>query len=334
ALEVLAAWRGGEPARARLLLILGEAQRGAGDVERARATFIAAADVGRRLGSDDVVARAALGLGHTGTDSGVLDRTLVDLLEEALAAGEPADAALRTHLLGRLGEALYFSDERARAASLTADALAMARRIGRNDVLAATLVRRHLVIWGPDTTAERVALAGEAVQAAGRARQRDVELVAQSWYVADLLERGDAEAADREIAAYRELAEDLRLPEFRWRARLLSATRALMRGEFARAGALVDEAVAIESGGHRPDAVQIFAVQRVALALESGVPGALDAIAEAMRALAERYPSLPVWRSALARVCAELGRFAEARRELELLGAADFARVPRDGNWL
>ncbi len=99
-------------------------------------------------------------------------------------------------------------------------------------------------------------------------RQRDVELVAQSWYVADLLERGDGEAADREIAAYRELAEDLRLPEFRWRARLLSATRALVRGEFARAGALVDEAVAIEGGAHGPNAVQIFAVQRVALALE------------------------------------------------------------------
>jgi hypothetical protein len=280
------------------------------------------------------VARAALGLGHTGTDSGALDRTLVELLGEALAAGEPVDGALRTHLLGRLGEALYFSDERARAASLTARrsqwpvgsarTTSSPRRSSAATSPSGAPTRRRSASRSRARPSRRPAARGSATSSSSRrAGTRPT-----CWSAAT--PRPPIARSRR----YRDLAEDLRLPEFRWRARLLSATRALMRGELARAGALVDEAVAIEGGAHGPNALQIFAVQRVALALEGGAPGALDAIAEPMRALAERYPSLPVWRSAFARVCAELGRVAEARRELGLLAAADFAHVPRDGNWL
>jgi hypothetical protein len=334
ALRALAAWGGPEPARVGLLLLRGEAERAAGAMEKARPTFLAAATAARALGAGELLARAALGLGHTGTESGAIDHTLVQLLEEALAATPAADAPLRAHLLGRLAEALYFSPDRARAAALSAEALAMARRLGRDDVLATTLIRRHFAIWGPDTSVERAALAAEAAQAAARTGQREVELVARSWRVADLLERGQAEEADREIAAYREMAEGLGLPEFRWRARLLMGTRALMRGEFEQAAELARQAAAIEDGPHGQNAVQFFAVQRVALALEQGADQSLAEIAEPLRALAERYPTLPVWRSAFARVCAELGRHTEARRDLDLLAADDFAAVPRDGNWL
>src|SRR5262249_41163623 len=110
--------------------------------------------------------------------------------------------------------------------------------------------------------------------------------------------------------------------------------RAVMRGEFDRASTLADEAATIEGGAFGPNAVQLFAVHRVALALEGGAPWRLEEIAEPIRALAERYPSLPVWRSAFARVCAEIGRAAEAHRELDVLAADDFTRLPRDGNWL
>ncbi len=334
ALRALAAWGGPEPTRVRLLLLRGEAERAAGAMGQARSTFLAAAAAARNLGAGELLARAALGLGHTGTESGAIDHTLVRLLEEALAATPVADAPLRAHLLGRLAEALYFSPDRPRAAALSAEALAMARRLGRDDVLATTLIRRHFAIWGPDTCVERAALAAEAALVAARTGQREVELVARSWRVADLLERGQAEEADREIAAYREMAESLGLPEFRWRARLLLGTRALMRGDFAQAAKLAREAAAIEDGPHGPNAVQFFAVQRVALALERGADDGLAEIAEPLRMLAERYPTLPVWRSAFARVCAELGRRAEARRDLDLLAADDFAALPRDGNWL
>src|SRR5262249_13103371 len=69
-------------------------------------------------------------------------------------------------------------------------------------------------------------------------------------------------------------------------------------------------------------------------ALEGGRPGSLEHVLETMRELADRYPMLPVWRSAFARVCAELGRVEEARRDLEVLGADGFRGVRHDGNWL
>ncbi len=333
ALAALAAHGSGETERVPILLVLGEAYRRAADPARARATFAEAAAAARRLGNAELLARSALGLGHSApTESGGPDRRLVDLLEDALAAIGPAEVPLRAHLLGRLGEALYFTKARARGAALAGEAVEMARRLGRPDVLATALIRRHFTIWGPDTPDEGLALTAEAARVAASLGLREVELVATGWYVAHLLEHGDVGAADREIAGYADLADGLRLPEFRWRARLLRAARALMRGDFERAAALSREAAAIEER-QGVTALQFFAVQRVALALEGGRPGALEDVVGTMGELAERFPMLPVWRSAFARVCAELGRVEEARRELDLLAADDFGGVPRDGNW-
>lgn len=324
----------GDRERLALLLVLGEAHRRAGDARRARAILTDAADTARRLGDADGLARAALAYGHARpTQSGSSDRRLVQLLEGALAGLPPGDAPRRADLLGRLGEELYFTNERQRGGELAADAVAMARRVGRDDVLARALVRRYFTLWGPDTAADALALSTEAASVAARAGLREVQLIAGSWRVYDLLQHGDADAADAEIATYDALTEELELPEFRWRLRLLRATRALMRGEFAHADALVREAAAIEDGQHGQTPVQLFAVQRVALALEAGRPGALEEVAPAMRALAERLP-MPVWRSASARVSAELGRTAEARRDLDALARDGFAGVRRDGNWL
>jgi tetratricopeptide (TPR) repeat protein len=52
------------------------------------------------------------------------------------------------------------------------------------------------------------------------------------------------------------------------------------------------------------------------------------------REMADRYPWLPGWRTGLAVIYAELDRPVEARAYFEDLAAADFADMPRDGNWL
>jgi hypothetical protein len=335
ALRALAAHGAPDAERLPLLLLVGEAHRRGGDPGRARAAFAEAAAGARRLDDAELLARAALGFGHSKpTESGTADRALVAMLEDALRAIGPADRALRAHLLGRLGEELYFTEDREHGAELAAEAVAMARRLGREDVLARALVRRYFTAWGPDTADEGLALSGEAARVAARVGLREVELIATSWHVSDLLQHGDAQAADVAIAGYGEAAEALRLPEFRWRVRLLRAARALMRGEFERAADLAREAAAIEDGQHGATAVQFFAVQRVALALEGGRQDVLEDSVGMLHGLAERYPMLPVWRAAFARVCAELGRRDEARRELEVLAADAFAGVRRDGNWL
>src|SRR5262249_5060203 len=54
----------------------------------------------------------------------------------------------------------------------------------------------------------------------------------------------------------------------------------------------------------------------------------------AARELASQFADNAAWRAALAFLYAELGREVEARRELEVLAADDFAALPRDHNWL
>jgi hypothetical protein len=54
----------------------------------------------------------------------------------------------------------------------------------------------------------------------------------------------------------------------------------------------------------------------------------------AARELASQFADNGAWRAALAFLYVELGREVDARRELEVLAADDFAALPRDHNWL
>jgi eukaryotic-like serine/threonine-protein kinase len=59
-------------------------------------------------------------------------------------------------------------------------------------------------------------------------------------------------------------------------------------------------------------------------------------LAEAVPALeqfVERMPLIAAWRTALANAYAEAGRHVEARQQLELVAAGDFADIPRDVLW-
>jgi DNA-binding SARP family transcriptional activator len=97
----------------RLLLRLGDGRWRAGEVARARDTFLEAAALARSLEEPELLARAVIGFKgelfrdwHT-TNGAVLQQ-LVELLEEALAAIGPGDGPLRVRLLGHLAEALCY----------------------------------------------------------------------------------------------------------------------------------------------------------------------------------------------------------------------------------
>ncbi|MEW6272005.1 MAG: hypothetical protein AB1689_22210, partial [Thermodesulfobacteriota bacterium] len=79
------------------------------------------------------------------------------------------------------------------------------------------------------------------------------------------------------------------------------------------------------------NAVQSYGAQMLALRREQG---RLEEMVDAVAAFAAQYPAVPAWRASLAWVYAELGRDEDARRELDLLAARDFADLPRDMFWL
>jgi hypothetical protein len=60
----------------------------------------------------------------------------------------------------------------------------------------------------------------------------------------------------------------------------------------------------------------------------------LEEMEEQAKEVAGLYPWLPGWRTGLAVIYTELDRPVDARASFDELAAADFADMPRDGNWL
>jgi DNA-binding winged helix-turn-helix (wHTH) protein/tetratricopeptide (TPR) repeat protein len=318
-----------EARRCDVLLALGEAWWKAGEPRKAREAFYRAAVCGRHCESPERLARAALGVGRW-VEMGVVDRAQVGLLEEALAAIGPSDSSLRAKLLGSLAHALRWSSRHDRRASLSRQAVAMARRVRDMATLAWTLDSTHWV-RGPGNAENRLAATAELLRLAEQLGNREMAMTGHFWRVVELLEQGDLPGVDREMAAYIQLAEDLRDPFYLWLARVHRAMRALLDGRFEAAGQLAAEALAVGQRLDQQDAAFLFEVQTAMLRFEEG---RLEEIDGALKEFVERYPSIPTWRCARAELYKELGLREEARREFEALAVNDFTDLPRDDVWL
>ena len=112
---------------------------------------------------------------------------------------------------------------------------------------------------------------------------RRLALLGHEIAIAHGLLVGDLAAADREIAAYERLADEIRQPVFRFLAGLIRGSRALGAGAFDEAEAWIREAHA-RGRGTIPYADSVFAGQMVVLLF---LRGELDRLAE-VDALARR----------------------------------------------
>ena len=164
-----------ESERCELLLDLAAAGMAAGEVAEARAHYEQAAELARRRGDGDQLARAAFGLGMEFT-AGDVDELEVELLEQVLAVLGEGDSTLRARVLGRLARALQAAPLPDRRSQLSQAAVAMARRMDDPATLAAVLLERHMATWGPDNLPERLAVATEVVQLAGAGGDRMMEV--------------------------------------------------------------------------------------------------------------------------------------------------------------
>ena len=237
-LSAALAFAGSGSDRGELLCALGEAALAAGDPERARAAFAEATELARQTGRAELLATAALGLagGPGGFEIDLRDPDRVAVLTEALAAQPDGDSTARAALLGRLSLALAFSGDAAeQREALSAEAVAMARRLGDPGVLGAALAARCDAISGPDHVAERRAAAAEIIELARAGGDRTGELLGRRLLVVVLAEAGDWPAVDAEISSYARLAGDLAQPRLTWYVPLWRGTRALMRGDLALA---------------------------------------------------------------------------------------------------
>jgi tetratricopeptide (TPR) repeat protein len=318
------------PIRVELLLALGDARLRCGDAPSADGHFREAARAARARDDRDLLARAALGTAGFAVTVGPVRDEVRALLEEALA-GLGEDSELRPRLLGRLAIELYYEPPTELRECLSAEALAGGRRAGGAALLEA-LGARHVALWSPARTEERLAIADELVAAARAAGDREAELQGINWRVADLFELGDRDALTAAIDEHERLAAELRLPSFAWYVPLWRATLALLGGRFEEAQRLSEQGARIGHLAHDENAKLLFGVQRRSIRISGG--GMLDEDdAAAMGTSIERSPARCAWRAARALFATASGELGPARRELED-GVAELATAPLDANWL
>jgi hypothetical protein len=317
-----------EPLRCELLLRLGEAQARASDDQQAEESCRRAAEIARRLGAPEQLARAALGLGERQVEGGLVNRQLVALLQEALDGLGPEDSALRARLLARLSLELIFSDETDRTESLSLEAVAMARRLADPAALRTALATRWMAVWGPDGLAERTTLGAEMLRVARATGDRELELDGHANRAASSLESGDLQAVLAEIAAHARLAEELPVALHRWAATTMRALRALLDGAFDDAEWLAEEAVSLQPS--RPNVMFTHLVQVALLRWEQG---RLEELRDRLRGVVDRFPRADFARAWLSLADAEAGRGDDARRGLRSL-VEQLPQRPRNGIWL
>jgi eukaryotic-like serine/threonine-protein kinase len=319
-----------EERRCRLLLALGGAQMSGGNFSDARQAYERAAASARALGDAGRLAGAALGKALL-SEAGRVDQGLVELIDQALEAVGPEPTAARSALLSAKAQELYWLDAQGQSASLTAEAIEIARKVGEARTLATALHRRYFIPMGPKDGENRLALVDEMSELAEASSDREMAMRCHAYRLREYLEIGDISAVDRELAIYAQQAEALRMPQHIWHIDALRAMRALLDGDLAQAENLAERARERGERAEQPLASQYYGVQ---LNQIRSLQGRADELIPIVRDLAERFPGIPAWRTALISLAARAGEEELGGVELERFAGHDFSAIPMDANWL
>jgi hypothetical protein len=295
-----------EQERCEVLLALGRAQWRAGD-DAAKLTFRTIADSANRRGDAEQLARAALGHGARYYESGSSGR---ELLEAALAAFGGGDSARRVLLLSRLaGNVGFVAEEPDRASELSAEGIAMARRLGDEELLLAALLARHATLLHVRHLDERLELSEEFM----RLRAARPELMAErhQWRLYDLLESSDVEAARAEQPQLDALTKRMRQPQWQSIAAGWRGIWAELAGDVAHAERCAEEGLQAGQRAHMRTALSTWAGQLLMLRQRQGRLDELAAVIE--RLLRDRGARGMGWRSTHGLILAEAGDEDTAR---------------------
>ncbi len=299
--------------RCDLLLMLAETWCRFWDVDRALPAATAAVATARSLESPErlaVAARWYLMAERRPTFAAAI-------AEEALAALGDDRPDLRAILLARLAVTKGYP------ASMTGEAIALARRSGSQEALGVALLMRSWDLGNTGQAEERLAVAEELVSAAppdgwdgwrGGYEQRAVARIAL----------GDRAGFESDAAACERIGRERQFWYYQAKAVLWRVTRALLDGRFDEVEALAEQFQAMATEATRtPIPLDVRAIQLARLALDRGQPRQADVI---LRTALEHWPGHAVLSAMLASVDAELGEVDVVVRELDRF-AADSRRT-------
>jgi tetratricopeptide (TPR) repeat protein len=336
ALGALELQPGGAEQRARLRMAKGETEMRCGRLEAGRATLRKAAEDARMLGDTEVLARAALASAPWGLATAMSDEAdLIPLLKETRASLPAEDGALRARATARLASAMYWSAPAADREALGEQAIAMARRLGDPATLAWVLSDVHLATWHPDSLERALEWMAEIDELAEHVGNIELAMVARSWRISLLLERGGPgtrRVIDQEVVTFARTAVQLHQQRAQAQSLIHRCAVALMEGRFEDAERRLGEAA--EYGSLlQQDLTTQMRVSALAFIMRE-CQGRLGELEPAVQHFAAAHPVMPVWRCALVAVYLQTDREPELRREYRRLAAGGFAALPHDNLWL
>jgi hypothetical protein len=318
--------------RCALLVALGDARARAGDEPAARDAFLQAATIASSADLPVLQAQAALGYGGRLVWSRAYDDShLIPLLESALQALPAEATALRVRVMARLAGALRDHPSRDRRASLSAQAVAIARGLGDPATLGYALDGHYSALMWPETAEQRLTIADEIVTLAEQVNDNERLAAGRLYRVIANMELGRIIQAEQELDIIAEQATTLRQPAQLWQATASRANLALFQGAFDQAQTLIDEALTLGARAQRRDAVLSHRLQLFVLDRETGGNTDVEAL---IKDAVSSFPTRPVFRCALAYIHAQLGDASRAQAEIDDLAAQDFAAVQRDNEYL
>jgi len=303
-------------------LRLAEALNMTGRLDDAEAEFAQAADQARRAGRADLFARAALGLGGDLPLTPPVNERAIALIEQALAR-HPEPSSTRALLLGRLAERRHRIDPACARNELVEEALALARGMDDDRLLATVMLSRLRTMQGPAAMAETFAITTEVDRLAARLPDDSLAVRSAQLRMVACFVLGDLSGAAQAARVTSVLAQRLRQPECERLPLMWDAFRAMYEGRFDAGSAIVDELNAMLSGGrHSQTAPMVGALLMPRLLFEGQTEMAYDVV---------RDMDISYREALLAWFAAESGALDRAWHHLERLGPV--AQIESDQSW-
>jgi hypothetical protein len=231
-----------------------------GDRSTARERCRAATDIARRLGSAELLARAALTYG-TEFSVGLVDVVLIELLREALSKLDERQTALRARVMARLAAAMQPCNEPHSAVGLARQAIALARTLDDESTLLQVAYSSMSAMMDFVVASERMRLNREIEALAAKHGDKPKQLRSFARLVLDHTELGEFAQARNWIERYESLARTLNLPHYLYRAPLFRAMLCLAEGHLEQAELLRRQAEACVVG-EDPDARRALMAHR------------------------------------------------------------------------
>lgn len=320
-----------------LLLALAEARnRDGGRADESLVLFSQAAEQARHAGSAaewavPMLVRAALGYESVGWRIGRHGEQAVALLEEALAALNPAAECLRTKLLAALCRANIYCDRPQAAHAAFKQATRLARRLGDPHTLFEALSAIVPARSWSECLDERLASAREALELVSQAGHPEWAVGDMTgWFIGDLMEYGDIESARSVLALHLQVANAWRQPFLQAVGLSAQAMLTTHRGRFVEAEQQARENLIVGRRFSPDHAEGVFGMQMFTLRREQGRLGELQPV---LRHFVRNTPEAAAWRPGLAVLYADLELAEEARTEFVYLMTDELKAVARDAMW-